>query len=55
MAHALLEWETIDKYQIDELMQGKQIAPPAPKVETPVVEDKVQPDAEVDSKLAVLS
>jgi len=33
MAHALLEWETIDKYQIDELMQGKLIAPPEPEPE----------------------
>ena len=55
MAHALLDWETIDKYQIDELMQGKQIAPPAPKVDTPVVLEKTQPEAEVEDKLAVLS
>ncbi|MDP3875726.1 MAG: ATP-dependent zinc metalloprotease FtsH [Methylobacter sp.] len=33
MAHALLDWETIDKYQIDELMQGKMIAPPEPVIE----------------------
>jgi cell division protease FtsH len=55
MAHALLEWETIDKYQIDELMQGKQIAPPATKVEAPNADDKAQPEAELDAKLAVLS
>ncbi|NOV29011.1 ATP-dependent zinc metalloprotease FtsH [Methylomonas sp. ZR1] len=29
MAQALLDWETLDKYQIDELMQGRTIAPPA--------------------------
>ncbi len=28
MAQALMEWETLDKNQIDELMQGKAIAPP---------------------------
>ncbi|MCQ8116546.1 ATP-dependent zinc metalloprotease FtsH [Methylomonas rosea] len=28
MAQALLDWETLDKYQIDELMQGRMIAPP---------------------------
>ncbi|ANE53731.1 ATP-dependent zinc metalloprotease FtsH [Methylomonas sp. DH-1] len=28
MAQALLDWETLDKNQIDELMQGKAIAPP---------------------------
>jgi cell division protease FtsH len=38
MAHALMEWETIDKYQIDELMQGKTIAPPEPKVEVVATE-----------------
>jgi cell division protease FtsH len=38
MAHALLEWETIDKYQIDELMQGKTIAPPEPKPEPVITE-----------------
>ncbi len=33
MAHALLDWETLDKFQIDELMQGKTIAAPEPEVE----------------------
>jgi len=36
MAHALLDWETIDKYQIDELMQGKTIAPPEPQADVTV-------------------
>ncbi|MGZ8237691.1 MAG: ATP-dependent zinc metalloprotease FtsH [Methylobacter sp.] len=36
MAHALLDWETLDKYQIDELMQGRMIAPPEPGIEPPV-------------------
>jgi cell division protease FtsH len=38
MAHALLEWETIDKYQIDELMNGKKIAPPEPEPEPDLIE-----------------
>jgi cell division protease FtsH len=38
MAHALLDWETIDKYQIDELMQGKKIAPPEPEPEVQEIE-----------------
>ena len=38
MAHALLDWETIDKYQIDELMQGKTIAPPEPEPEVQEIE-----------------
>ncbi|OAI12950.1 cell division protein FtsH [Methylomonas lenta] len=33
MANALMDWETIDKYQIDELMQGKTLAPPEPEPE----------------------
>jgi cell division protease FtsH len=28
MAHALLEWETIDAEQIDDIMNGKQPRPP---------------------------
>lgn len=38
MAYALLEWETIDKYQIDELMQGLKIAPPEPQPEPELIE-----------------
>ena len=38
MAHALLEWETIDKYQIDELMKGNKIAPPEPQPEPELIE-----------------
>ncbi len=30
MAHALLAWETLDKHQIDQLMQGRMLAPPEP-------------------------
>jgi len=33
MAHALLDWETLDKYQIAALMQGRMIAPPEPVVD----------------------
>jgi len=33
MAQALMDWETIDKFQIDELMQGRMIAPPQPEPE----------------------
>ncbi|MGR9053597.1 MAG: ATP-dependent zinc metalloprotease FtsH, partial [Gammaproteobacteria bacterium] len=35
MADALMQWETIDKHQIDELMKGKKIAPPEPEPEKP--------------------
>jgi len=47
MAHALLDWETLDKYQIDELMQGNKIEPPQPEPEASISEielnDDVQP------------
>ncbi len=33
MAHALLAWETLDKYQIDTLMKGRMIDPPEPDVD----------------------
>ncbi|WP_445370867.1 ATP-dependent zinc metalloprotease FtsH [Methylomonas sp. HW2-6] len=33
MAQALMDWETIDKFQIDELMQGRMIEPPQPEPE----------------------
>ncbi|WP_426994203.1 ATP-dependent zinc metalloprotease FtsH [Methylomonas sp. CM2] len=45
MAHALLDWETLDKFQIDQLMRGHQIAPPEPEPE-PVVAEDADADAE---------
>jgi cell division protease FtsH len=44
MAYALLDWETIDKYQIDELMQGKKLAPPEPEPEPEVFEAAIDLD-----------
>lgn len=44
MAHALLAWETLDKYQIDALMQGELIAEPEPAItEAIVTEIKLSP------------
>jgi cell division protease FtsH len=40
MAHALLDWETIDKFQIDELMQGRIIAPPISEIRESSIEIK---------------
>ena len=45
MAHALLDWETLDKFQIDELMQGRTIAPPEPEPEPEIVEEIQLDDA----------
>jgi len=33
MAHALLAWETLDKYQIDTLLKGGMIDPPEPDID----------------------
>ncbi len=35
MAQALMDWETIDKHQIDRLMKGEKISPPEPEPPTP--------------------
>lgn len=45
MAQALMDWETIDKYQIDELMQGHMIAPPEPEVEEPQSLEEIEDSA----------
>ncbi len=37
MAHALLEWETIDADQIEDIMAGRPPRPPAPSLSTPNV------------------
>jgi len=47
MAHALLDWETIDKFQIDELMQGKILAPPISEIrESSIDENKTKQNRE---------
>jgi len=56
MAHALLDWETIDKFQIDELMQGKTIAPPEPEPEPVVTTIELNDDtAELVSEPVLMS
>jgi cell division protease FtsH len=35
MANALMDWETIDKFQIDRLMNGEKIDPPEPEAQAP--------------------
>ncbi|OAI16193.1 cell division protein FtsH [Methylomonas koyamae] len=44
MAQALMDWETIDKFQIDELMQGRMIAPPEPEPEASLEAAAEQPE-----------
>jgi len=57
LAHALLAWETLDKHQLDELMQGRMIAPPEPVVDAAVLSEieldkSGAPKKPEDSKLA---
>ena len=47
MAHALLDWETLDKFQIDLLMQGGEIAPPEPEPEPTVEEAEPESGSEL--------
>jgi cell division protease FtsH len=43
MAHALLDWETIDKFQLDVLLSGKKLAPPKPEA-LPPADENTQPE-----------
>jgi len=43
MAQALMDWETIDKHQIDRLMKGEKIAPPEPEPPTPPEQKAEEP------------
>ena len=47
MAHALLDWETLDKFQIDALMQGQTIEPPKVEIVT-VIGDEDHQDPNTD-------
>ncbi len=49
MADALMKWETIDKYQIDELMQGTKLDPPTFD-ETDDTEKEANSKPETDNK-----
>ncbi len=48
MAHALLDWETIDKYQIDQLMAGETLGPP-PEINTEASDNQSADDSETGS------
>ncbi len=45
MAHALLDWETIDKFQIDALMRGE-VLPPPPEPELLETDADITPEAD---------
>ncbi|MCQ8182257.1 ATP-dependent zinc metalloprotease FtsH [Methylomonas sp. SURF-1] len=53
MAQALMDWETIDKFQIDELMQGRMIAPPQPEPEVNIeaVADLPESSGDTDGQI----
>ncbi len=44
MANALMQWETIDKFQIEQLMAGQKLAPPPPLPPLEEKENKAQPE-----------
>jgi cell division protease FtsH len=44
MAEALMKWETIDKYQIDDLMAGKEPRPPMDELDTGIKSPGTRPD-----------
>jgi len=48
MAHALLDWETIDKYQIDSLMAGEKLGPP-PEIQSETAIDAPLADSETST------
>ncbi len=52
MAQALMDWETIDKHQIDRLMKGEKLDPPEPEEEPPVppAQDSAEKHEEKESK-----
>ena len=46
MAQALMDWETIDKFQIDKLLKGEKIDPPEDEPEESDTDDKVEAEAD---------
>ena len=50
MAHALMDWETIDKFQIEKLLKGEKIDPPEDEPEESDTDSKVEVEVEADSE-----
>ena len=48
MAHALMDWETIDKFQIEKLLSGEKLDPPVDEPEEDEVTESV--DVELDTE-----
>ncbi len=48
MAHALMDWETIDKFQIEKLLNGEKLDPPVDEPEEDEVTESV--DVELDTE-----
>ena len=46
MAQALMDWETIDKFQIEKLLKGEKIDPPEDEPEESDTDDKVEAEAD---------
>ncbi|MBE0470074.1 MAG: ATP-dependent zinc metalloprotease FtsH [Methyloprofundus sp.] len=54
MAQALMDWETIDKHQIERLLQGEKIAPPEDEPEELEVEADSEQEASQDDEVPVV-
>ena len=50
MAQALMDWETIDKGQIDKLLGGEKIDPPEEEPEESDTDDKVEVETDNDNE-----
>jgi cell division protease FtsH len=53
MAHALMDWETIDKFQITKLLEGEKIDPPVDEPEEDDTDNAAQVDVETETVEAV--
>ncbi|MCF7970726.1 MAG: ATP-dependent zinc metalloprotease FtsH [Methylococcaceae bacterium] len=54
MAQALMDWETIDKHQIERLLQGEKIAPPEDEPEELEIEAKSEQETDQDEEVSII-
>ena len=54
MAQALMDWETIDKHQIERLLQGERIDPPVDEPEEIEIKDKSEQEENQDEDVPVV-
>jgi len=54
MAQALMDWETIDKHQIERLLQGERIGPPEDEPEEIEIKDKPEQEESQGEEVPVV-